>query len=249
MDLKGKNVIVTGGANGIGRSLAEALVHEGAQVGVLDIDAGSLAKLQKEVEGIYCVCCDVSDSKKAKEATEEIYKHFKTIDVLVNNAAIIHSSPLVSLVPGAIKTHDVKMWDKVISTNLSSVFYVSLPVIEKMILHRTRGVIINIGSIGAAGNPGQSAYSAAKAAISTLTVVWAKELGPLGIRVVCVAPGFTKTETTLNAMQENVLKEWVRKVPLRRLGEVNEIVDCILFAIKNEFVNGKTLGIDGGLTL
>ena len=249
MELKGKNIVVTGGAQGIGKGLVKALVQEGANVGVLDIDEPGLDQLQKEIDGIRCLRCDVSDNKKVKEAIQELCKLFKSIDVLVNNAAVIYSSPLVSLVPGAVKTHDVNMWDKVISTNLSSVFYVSGAVAEKMVLNRTKGVIVNVGSVGAAGNAGQSAYSAAKAAISALTVVWAKELGPLGIRVVCVAPGFTKTETTLGAMHENVLNDWIKKVPLRRLGEVNEIVDCIIFAIKNDFINAKTLAIDGGLTL
>ncbi len=249
MELKGKNAIVTGGANGIGRSLVEILFREGVNVGVLDIDEAGLTKLQQELKGVYCKSCDVTDSKKAKEAVEEFCGRFKTIDILVNNAAMIYSAPLVSMAPGRINTHDIAMWDKVIATNLSSVFYMTVSVAEKMVLNRTKGVIVNMGSIGAAGNPGQSPYSASKAAVSALTSVWAKELGPLGIRAVCIAPGFTKTETTLGAMKDTVLQEWIKKTPVRRLGEVNEIVDAIIFAIKNDLVNGKTLAIDGGLTL
>ena len=249
MEVKGKNVIVTGGANGIGRALVEALVKEGANVGVLDIDEAGMKNIREDLKEVLVIPCDVSDSEKAKKAVEEFSSKFKTIDVLVNNAAIIYSSPLVSIAPGAVKMHDVKMWDKVISTNLSSVFYVSCAAVERMISTRTRGVIINMGSIGALGNPGQSAYSSTKAAISSLTSVWSKELGPFGIRAVCVAPGFTNTETTMTAMQENVLQEWIKKVPVKRLGEVSEVVDAILFAIKNDFVNGKTLSIDGGLTM
>ena len=249
MEIKNKNVLVTGGANGIGRALVEVLIAEGANVGVLDIDEAGLGRLKKDFKEVLCISCDVSDSKKVKEAVEEFSSTFKTIDILVNNAAIIYSSPLVSIAPGSVKMHDVNMWDKVISTNLSSVFYTSSAAVEKMISTRTRGVIINMGSIGALGNPGQSAYSSAKAAISALTSVWSKELGPFGIRAVCVAPGFTKTETTMTAMQENVLQEWIKKVPVKRLGEVSEVVDAILFAIKNDFVNGKTLPIDGGLTM
>ena len=249
MEIKGKNVVVTGGANGIGRGLVESLLQKGANVGVLDIDKEGLDKLQKDLDKALCILCDVTDVTAVKGSIDKICNQFKTIDALVNNAAIIYSSPLVSLAPGAVKTHDPQMWDKVIATNLSSVFYVSSAVVEKMISSRTKGVIINIGSVGAAGNPGQSPYSAAKAGVSALTSVWAKELGPLGIRVVCVAPGFTKTKTTLNALQESVLNDWIKKVPLRRLGEVKEVVDCITFAIENDFVNGKTLPVDGGLTL
>ena len=249
MDIKGKKVVITGGANGIGKGLVKDLLQKGANVSVLDIDKDALYKLQKEFNNVLCLLCDVTDKDKIKESIGKIADQFKTIDVLVNNAAIIYSSPLVSLAPGAIKTHDSDMWDKVIATNLSSVFYVSTAVIEKMISTRTKGVIVNIGSIGASGNPGQSPYSASKAAVSALTSVWAKELGPLGIRVVCIAPGFTETQTTIDAMQENVLKDWVKKVPLRRLGKVEEIVNAITFSIENDFVNGKTLPIDGGLTL
>jgi 3-oxoacyl-[acyl-carrier protein] reductase len=141
------------------------------------------------------------------------------------------------------------MWNKVIATNLSSVFYMTVNVAEKMVLSRTKGVIVNIGSVGASGNPGQSPYSASKAAVNALTAVWAKELGPLGIRVACVAPGFTRTNTTITAIGENVLQEWVKKVPIKRLGEISEIVDAILFVIRNDFVNGKIIPVDGGLTL
>ena len=249
MELKGKHAIVTGGAKGVGRALVEALVREGAKVGVIDIDKDGLDKLGKEIPGTTCVVCDVSDSTKVKQAIEDLCAASKTVDVLINNAAMIYSAPLISMAPGRIKTHDTAMWDKVIATNLSSVFYMTVNVVEKMVLSRTKGVIVNIGSVGAAGNPGQSPYSASKAAISALTAVWAKELGPLGIRAVCIAPGFTKTETTLGAMHENVLQEWIKKTPLRRLGEPAEIVDAVLFAIRNDFVTGKTLAIDGGLTL
>jgi 3-oxoacyl-[acyl-carrier protein] reductase len=215
----------------------------------LDVDEPGLAKLSKNIKGIYCLPCDVSDNGKVRESIGQFCNKYKTIDALVNNASIIFNSPLVSIKPGSIKPHDVKMWDKVISVNLNAVFYTSLAVAENMISNRTKGVIVNIGSLGAAGNPGQSAYSAAKAAVSTMTITWAKELGPLGIRVVCVAPGFINTETTIKAMQDNVLQEWIRKIPLKRLGETDEVVDCIIFAIKNDFINGKTLAIDGGLTL
>ena len=122
-------------------------------------------------------------------------------------------------------------------------------VVEKMILNRTRGVIVNVSSVCASGNSGQSAYSAAKAAVNSLTATWAKELSLMGIRSVAIAPGYTDTETTKQSMSENVLKDWIRKVPLRRLGKVDEISEGIISIIKNDFFNGKVFEIDGGLRI
>jgi 3-oxoacyl-[acyl-carrier protein] reductase len=118
-----------------------------------------------------------------------------------------------------------------------------------MMTTRTKGVIVNISSVSAGGNPGQSAYAAAKAGVNALTAVWAKELGPLGIRVVAIAPGFTETDSTRAAMSETALQETIKRVPMRRLGKPEEIADGVLFAIKNDFCNGKVLALDGGLVI
>jgi len=118
-----------------------------------------------------------------------------------------------------------------------------------MITTRTKGVIVNISSVSAGGNAGQSAYSAAKAGVNALTAVWAKELSPLGIRVVAVAPGFTETESTKETVSEATLRETVKKVPLRRLGKPEEIAEGVLGAIRNDFFNGKVLELDGGLII
>lgn len=250
MELHDRNVIVTGGAKGIGRSLTEELLRRGCSVCVLDNDADHMRELaEKAGDKARYIECDITDIEKVKKAVNEFSDSRARIDALVNNAAIIYSAPLVSLVPGAVKMHDPRMWDKVIRTDLSGVFYVTSAVVEKMITTRTRGVIVNISSVAASGNPGQGAYSAAKAGVKALTSVWSKELGPFGIRTACIAPGFTGTETTREAMRENVLKEWIRKTPSKRLGEVDEIVQSVIFALENDFFNGKTLEVDGGLTI
>ena len=134
-----------------------------------------------------------------------------------------------------------------LAADLSSVFYMSSCVVEKMVTTRTKGVIVNISSVSAGGNAGQSAYSAAKAGVNALTAVWAKELSPMGIRVVAVAPGFTETDSTKEAVSEAVLREVIKKVPLRRLGRPEEIADGVLSVIKNDFFNGKVFELDGGL--
>lgn len=249
MDLRGKNVIVTGGVKGIGRSLVERLVKEGSLVGVFDIDSHGLVDLSKSNTNIYGFECDTTDIKQVEASVNKFSRQFHEINILVNNAGILHSAPLVRLTAGSIEKHDINMWNKVIATDLSSIFYVTVNVVEKMILKRTKGVIANISSVCAAGNAGQSAYSAAKAGVNALTATWAKELSMLGIRVVGIAPGYSDTESTRKAVNEDTLKEIVKKVPMRRLGKAEEIADGIVSVIKNDFFNGKIFELDGGLRL
>ena len=247
MDLKDKKVIVTGGVRGIGKCLVGKLIDEGAMVGVFDIDGEGIRDLERNNKNIYCKVCDVSNYDQVSVSVDSFYKEFQKIDVLVNNAGIIYNSPLVSFTSEGIKKHDVEMWKKVISTDLSSIFFMTVNVVEKMVLKRTKGVIVNISSVNASGNLGQTAYSAAKAGVNALTATWAKELSLLGIRVVGIAPGYTDTEATQQSMAEDVLKDIIRKVPIRRLGNVDEIANGIIFLIKNDFFDGKVLELDGGL--
>lgn len=249
MGIKDKKIIVTGGVNGIGRSLVGKLVDAGAIVGVFDIDEKGLKKLTKSHSNIYCRVCDVSNYKRVEAAVNEFYKKFKEIDILVNNAGIIYNSPLVTLSTGGIKKHNLDMWHKVLKTDLSSVFYMTVNVVEKMMLKRTKGVIVNVSSICAAGNAGQGAYSASKAGVNALTAAWAKELGLMNIRVVGIAPGFTDTKTTRKSISEKVLQDWIKKVPLRRLAKSEEIAEGIISIIKNDFFNGKVFELDGGLVI
>ncbi len=249
MILQDKKVIVTGGVKGIGYGIVAKLHHEGAAVGVFDVDTEGLAQLQKTYSNIFCTKCDVTDYVQVEEAIRRYCEAFEHIDILINNAGILYSSPLISLTTRGIAKHPIDMWEKVLSANLSSVFYMTLHVVEKMVAKRTKGIIVNISSVSAAGNPGQTAYSAAKAGVNALTATWAKELSLLGIRVVGIAPGYTDTESTKSAVNEPVLKDIVKRVPLRRLGRVDEISDAVISVIKNDFINGKVIEVDGGLVI
>jgi 3-oxoacyl-[acyl-carrier protein] reductase len=178
------------------------------------------------------------------------YSHeFGSADILINNAGILHSEPLVRITASGSLKHDVETWQRVLQTDLSSVFYMTSCVVEKMIQSRTRGIIVNISSVAASGNPGASAYAAAKAGVNALTSSWARELGPMGIRVVAVAPGFMDTESTRRAMSRTALDEVVKRVPLRRLGHPEEIASAVLAVVQNELFNGKVFEVDGGLTI
>jgi len=249
MNLKDKKVIVTGGVKGIGKAIVSNLLNEGAIVGVFDIDVTGFDNLQQNNANVCGIECNVTSPVKVKSAVDRFYNDFGEINVLVNNAGIIFSAPLVRLTPQGIIKHDVNMWEKVIATDLSSVFYMTTHVAEKMILKRTKGVIVNISSICATGNAGQSAYSAAKAGVNALTVTWAKELGLLDIRVIGIAPGFFDTKSTHKALSDDHIKHVVKEVPLRRLGKTDEIAHCVTSVLQNDYINGKIVEIDGGLII
>jgi 3-oxoacyl-[acyl-carrier protein] reductase len=222
--------------------MVQALVAREAKVTVFDIDVAGFDELQNA--GIRCVACDVTNYEQVNAAVEEFSG---APDVLINNAGILYSEPLIKITEDGLKPHTHESWDRVLRTNLSSVFYVTAPVVAKMIATRTKGVVVNIGSVSAAGNPGASAYSAAKAGVHALTQAWAKELGPMGIRVIAIAPGFMDTDSAHAATSETALRETIKRVPLRRLGKAEEVAAAVITAIENDFFNGKVFELDGGL--
>ncbi len=249
MELRDKKAIVTGGAKGIGRCVVEKLAAEQAIVGVLDVDQSALNDVEKAIPSIYGMPCDVTRPDQVDEAVNNFYAKYGGLDILVNNAGVIHNALLLNMSKDPDLSADIQAWDKTIATNLSSVYYVSSCVVRKMLMKRTKGVIINISSIAAEGNMGQGAYSAAKAGVGALVVVWAKELSLFGIRVAGIAPGFTKTDTVMSSMNADVLEEWIDRTPLKRLAEPNEIAEGVLFILHNDFFNGRILDLDGGLRI
>lgn len=247
MDVRGKTVVVTGGCGGFGRLVSERLADKGASVCIIDINTESMSDVSSYSDKISVFRCDITSAADVESCINEIAVKFGTIDVLINNAGILHNEPLIKFGPGGVVRHSAESWKKVMSVNLDAVFYVTSAVVEKMLMKRTRGVIVNISSIAAQGNMGQTAYSASKAAVEAMTKTWAMELGMLGIRSVCVAPGYSDTASTHAVMKEGNLEQIVSEIPLKRLGKPMEIVDGILFSIENDFFNGKVLSIDGGL--
>jgi 3-oxoacyl-[acyl-carrier protein] reductase len=249
MKVGGKKIVLTGGARGLGRAMVEKLVSREAIVTVFDIDTAGLNNLLKDhpvVEGVFC---DVTDYDQVSAATEKFFAGHGAPDVLINNAGILYSEPLIKITDTTVQKHGRDSWERVLRANLSSVFYMTSCMVEKMVATRKKGVIANIGSISAAGNPGASAYSATKAAVHALTQAWARELGALGIRVIAIAPGFMDTDSTSSAMSEAALKETIRRVPLLRLGKTEEVAEAVVAAIENDFFNGKVLELDGGLII
>lgn len=243
MNLYRKKVLVTGGANGIGRSLVEKLVFNKAIVGVFDIDLAGIKKLKVDLPAVQIWKCDVSNPEQVEKAVSNYIKKNRTIDILVNNAGMVRDTALYGF-----KKHNIDIWHKVINVNLSSVFYMSRNVVENMIKNHTHGLIINIGSISALGNPGQTAYAAAKAGVNALTYTWAKELAPFNIRVAGISPGFTDTNI-IESLSKQSFNNWIKRIPLGRMAKPEEIADGIMFIIHNDYFHGKILNLDGGLIL
>ena len=249
MKIQDSNIIVTGAASGFGREISKTFSSEGASIYALDIDKNGLESLKKTNKNITTFICDVTDSHRINDVVNDIFNSNKKINVLVNNAGIMISSPLINLLDSKNSLHSEELFEKVINVNLFSVFKMTRVVAFNMIKKRNKGVIINIGSIASNGNAGQTAYSASKAAVGAMSKVWAKELGAFGIRAVEISPGFIDTKGTHYAIEEKALKNWVMKTPIKRTGKIEEVVEAIRFSITNDFFNGESININGGLIL
>jgi 3-oxoacyl-[acyl-carrier protein] reductase len=241
-----KIAVVTGGASGLGLEIAEQLLNEKAVVIIIDINDEKLDIVNKS---FFKYKADVTSYSQIISVVDRIILKFEKIDILINNAGVIYNEPLINLLSKKDKKHSLKNFKKYLDINLTSVFIVSSIVIEKMILARSKGVIVNISSVSAQGNAGQTAYSAAKAGVEALTKTWSKELGVFGIRVVSIAPGFMNTNSTHQALSDEMIKDVRSKIPLKKLGKARDVAEAVLFAIKSNYFNGKVLQIDGGFTL
>lgn len=247
MEIKDKCFCVTGGANGLGKSISQAILSEGGHVIILDHDSDSL-NLFKNESKILPILCDLTDERQITQALVEATSIFPKIHGLINNAGILYSEPLIKLTEKNAR-HSVEKWQRVIDINLKTPFIMASHFAEHMISKRIKGVIVNISSISAQGNIGQSAYSAAKAGLEAMTKVWAKELGVFGIRSFAIAPGFFDTASTVNIVKPNLLNDIKNKVPLKRLGRENEIAHAVISSINNDYINGTILEVNGGLNL
>lgn len=249
MILADVGALITGGASGIGRHLVTDLARVVKAVHVVDKNAAALDELASEIPSIVPHTCDLTDNEAVEATVKATFDSECAPTVLINNAGLIHSEPLINIMSREDRRHDIETWHRTIDANLHTVFYVTRAFADEMVRRRSKGVIINISSISAGGNAGQSAYAAAKAAVSALTKTWSKELGVFGIRCAAIAPGFIDTESTSASLSDAHLKNWKKKTPLGRLGTVEEVAGAVRFIIENDFYSGQILGLDGGLTL
>ncbi|WP_250517243.1 3-oxoacyl-[acyl-carrier-protein] reductase [Caballeronia sp. INDeC2] len=246
MRLKGKVALVTGAGQGIGAATARKFAQEGAAVVVCDVNESSLKEVTEacrkaggETAG-YCI--DMTDPRGVDELVASVIKRFGRIDVLVNNAGITRDARLQKMT--------LDQFDAVIDVNLRAVFHASQAVVEGMVA-RGSGVILNASSVvGIYGNFGQTNYAASKFGVIGFTKTWSRELGPKGVRVNAVAPGFIDT-SILSTIPEDVLRKMREQVPLGRLGAPEEVANVYAFLASDEasYINGAVIEVSGGMTL
>ncbi|HEV3333749.1 MAG TPA: SDR family oxidoreductase [Bryobacteraceae bacterium] len=240
-----RSALITGVAGEIGGHLANDLLKEGWIVCGLD------QKIPRDSDRAQFSFqeCDLSDAAETERKIDVFHRRFGAFDAVINCAGLIANSPLLSFVEGRLVHHDFELWGRVLSSCLSSAFYVTACTALKMAEARKRGVVVNFSSVCSRGNPGQAAYSAAKAGLNGLTSALARELGTLGIRVVAVAPGYIDTVSTREHVSAAKLKEIKASVPLKRLGKMEEVILAVKFILANEYVNGTVIELDGGQVL
>jgi 3-oxoacyl-[acyl-carrier protein] reductase len=253
MKIKDKTIVITGAGRGIGRALAIRFATQGAHVALLDMNAVDLAAATQQCVDLgvraMAYTVDVSREADVAAALDAVVRDFGSLDVIVNNAGIVKDALLIKVKDGdVVGKMSLEQWRAVIDVNLTGVFLCAREAAERMIKLAKGGVIINISSISRHGNAGQSNYAAAKSGVASMTVVWAKELARYGIRVGCIAPGFTHTDI-LASMKPEVLEKVIAPVPLKRLGQPDEIAHAAQFIIENDFFTGRCLDLDGGLRL
>ena len=237
-----KIIIITGASRGIGREIAKTLAREGdtiiANYNKSEKEAQKLKKeLQEENKEIDIYKANIANEEETQEMIKYVIKKYKKIDVLINNAGI----DKIQLVTEVTK----KDWDEIINTNLYGTFYISQQAAKNMIQNK-QGKIINISSIwGQIGASMEVVYSISKAGVDGLTKALAKELGPSGIQVNSIAPGFIKTEMNSN-FNEQEINEIKDEIPLQKLGECTDIAKCVKWLIEDNYVTGQVIAINGG---
>lgn len=243
-NFQNKHCVITGGAQGIGLQIAKNFLTSGATVTVWDYSTEGLDKAKTALQEFGSRAnfqqVDVTKASACIEATKALKE---PVDILINNAGITRDKSFTKLTE--------EDWHAVINTNLTGLFNVTKSVMESFRKNATDLRIINMSSVVALyGNFGQSNYVAAKAGVIGLTKTWAKEFGKRGFTVNAVAPGFTKTEM-VEAMPPEVLASIAEKVPVRRMGETEDIANACLFLASKEagYLNGTVMSVDGGLTL
>ena len=243
--LDGKVALVTGAARGIGKAIALKFAAEGADVAFTDLAINeaaeeTIAEISAFGHKVKGYASNAANFDETHAVVEEILKEFGHIDILVNNAGITKD--------GLVLRMSEAQWDAVIAVNLKSAFNFIHAVIPSM-ARQKGGSIINMASIaGQMGNPGQINYASSKAGLIAMAKSVAKEMGSRGIRANAIAPGFIVSEMT-NALPEAVREEYIKSIPLKRGGTVDEIANTALYLASDlsSYVTGQVIAVNGGL--
>ncbi|NIC40321.1 3-oxoacyl-ACP reductase FabG [Aquabacterium sp. A08] len=244
--LEGKICIITGAAQGIGAATALKFAREGATVVVCDVRQAAVDEVVARCQALGATAAgyvmDVTQRAMVDAVVAAVKERFGRIDVLVNNAGITQDARLQKMT--------LEQFDRVVDVNLRGVFHCAQAVADTMVAQGS-GVILNASSVvGIYGNFGQTNYAATKFGVIGFTKTWSRELGPKGVRVNAVAPGFISTPI-LETIPAKVMEEMAQKVPLRRLGQPEEIANAYAFLASDEasYINGTVLEVAGGMTV
>ncbi|MEY4506178.1 MAG: 3-oxoacyl-[acyl-carrier-protein] reductase [Pseudomonadota bacterium] len=244
--LNGKISLITGAAQGIGLATAKKFAQEGATVVVCDVKAEAVNAAVAHCQALGAQAeghtMDVTQREQVDAVVAAVLARHGRIDVLVNNAGITQDARLQNMTQ--------EQFDRVIDVNLRGVFHCAQAVANSMVA-QGHGVILNASSVvGIYGNFGQTNYAASKFGVIGFTKTWSRELGPKGVRVNAVAPGFIATPI-LNTIPEKVIAEMAQRVPLRRLGQPEEIANVYAFLASDEasYINGEVIEVSGGMTV
>ena len=245
--LTGKTALITGAARGIGKGIALKFASEGANIAFTDlvIDENGLAT-EKEIAAfgvkVKGYASNAADFAATEELVKQVQADFGRIDILVNNAGITKDALMLRMTEA--------QWDAVIAVNLKSAFNF-IHAVTPVMLRQKAGSIINMASVvGVHGNAGQCNYAASKAGLIALAKSIGQEVGSRGIRANAIAPGFIDTAMT-QALPDDVRKEWIKNIPLRRAGQVEDIANVATFLASDlsSYVTGQVIQVDGGMNM
>ena len=245
--LTNKTALITGAARGIGKAIALKFAEEGANIAFTDLvidENGKATEAEIAAKGakVKGYASNAADFAQTEEVVNQVKADFGSIDILVNNAGITKDGLMMRMTEA--------QWDAVIAVNLKSAFNF-IHACTPIMMRQRGGSIINMASVvGVHGNAGQANYSASKAGLIALAKSIAQELGSRGIRANSIAPGFIETAMTA-ALPDNVREEWVKKIPLRRGGQTEDIANVATFLASDlsSYVTGQVIQVDGGMNM
>jgi len=240
--LQGKTALITGAARGIGKAIALKFAEEGCNVAFTDLEVNEETEKEIAAKGVKAksYASNAADFAQTEQVVNQVKEDFGSIDILVNNAGITKD--------GLMMRMSEQQWDAVIAVNLKSAFNF-IHACTPIMMRQKNGSIINMASVvGVHGNAGQANYAASKAGLIALAKSMAMEIGSRGIRANAIAPGFIDTAMT-KALPDEVRKQWIEKIPLRRGGTVEDIANVATFLASDlsSYVTGQVIQVDGGM--